>query len=117
MRFISSIYHYLSRKTDVNLSRFYVIEIIIDFNRYIGTFCRPRAVKVGLNVRHRLKYFDELIENHKKTLNDPDRNYDLIYEFLEERNKRIKNGHLDTTFTGKMNNRYILANIFYIIQV
>lgn len=57
-------------------------------------------MKVGLNVWHRLDYFSKLIEKHKATLDDPERDVDLMYEFLEQQRRDLQQGKTNTVFTG-----------------
>ncbi|KAK4325035.1 hypothetical protein Pmani_004346 [Petrolisthes manimaculis] len=69
------------------------------FLQFIGTFCKPKAVKVGRNVAHRLDYFTKLIQKHKDTLDDPDRGFDFMYQYLLHQREEQRQGKTDTIFT------------------
>ncbi|CAL4123074.1 unnamed protein product, partial [Meganyctiphanes norvegica] len=69
--------------------------------QFIYTFFKPRAMKVGINVRHRLELIQALIKEHKATLDQPDRGSDLMYDFLEEQRKQKDAGEKNSTFTDE----------------
>ncbi|KAK3873881.1 hypothetical protein Pcinc_021142 [Petrolisthes cinctipes] len=69
------------------------------FLQFIGTFCKPKAFKVGRNVFHRLDYFSKLIQKHKDTLDDPDRGFDFMYQYLLHQREQQRQGKTDTIFT------------------
>ncbi|KAK8390851.1 hypothetical protein O3P69_010518 [Scylla paramamosain] len=81
--------------------------------QFIGTFMKPRAVKVGRNVLHRLTYISELIAKHKATLDDPDRDFDLMYEFLLQQRKELRQGKTDTIFTDNQL-KWLLSDLFIV---
>lgn len=81
--------------------------------QFIGTFFKPKAVKVGLNVWHRLDYFSDLIAKHKVSLDDPERDIDLMYEFLEQQRKDLQQGKTDTVFTDDQL-KWLLSDLFIV---
>ncbi|KAB7494806.1 hypothetical protein Anas_06050, partial [Armadillidium nasatum] len=72
----------------------------------IATFCRPKAIFVGISMLLRFFMFHRSIENHRKTLNEKSKNDDFIYQFLEEQEKYKNNPEMKPKFSD---NLHILA--------
>ncbi|XP_068236051.1 cytochrome P450 2U1-like [Palaemon carinicauda] len=81
--------------------------------QFIGTFFKPKAFKVGLNVKHRLEYFTKLIEEHKQNLDNPDREHDFMYQFLIEQRKQKEQGKENTTFTDNQL-KWLVSDLFIV---
>ncbi|XP_045592688.1 cytochrome P450 2U1 [Procambarus clarkii] len=81
--------------------------------QFIGTFIKPKAFKVGLSVKHRLDYFTELIEKHKANLDNPERGFDFIYQFLLEQRRQLQQGNSDTIFTDNQL-KWLLSDLFIV---
>ncbi|ROT70914.1 putative cytochrome P450 2C8-like [Penaeus vannamei] len=81
--------------------------------QFIGTFLKPKAFKVGYNVKHRLDYFQKLIDEHKANLDNPDRNFDLMYQYLLEQRRQIEQGNADTIFTDNQL-KWLVSDLFIV---
>ncbi|XP_069999742.1 cytochrome P450 2U1-like [Penaeus vannamei] len=81
--------------------------------QFIGTFLKPKAFKVGYNVKHRLDYFQKLIDEHKANLDNPDRNFDLMYQYLLEQRRQIEQGNSDTIFTDNQL-KWLVSDLFIV---
>ncbi|RXG71038.1 cytochrome P450 2U1 [Armadillidium vulgare] len=79
--------------------------------RVIATFCRPKAIFVGISMLLRFLMFHRSIENHRKTLNEKSRNDDFIYQFLEEQEKYKNNPEMKPKFSDSQL-KWILSDIF-----
>ncbi|KAK7021790.1 hypothetical protein SK128_010779 [Halocaridina rubra] len=81
--------------------------------QFIGTFLKPKAFKVGANVKHRLDYFTQLIADHKNNLDNPDRPFDFMYEYLAEQRKQIEQGRKDIVFTDNQL-KWLISDLFIV---
>lgn len=81
--------------------------------QFIGTFLKPKAFKVGANVKHRFDYFTKLIKEHKANLDNPDREFDLMYEYLLEQRKQIEQGRQDMVFTDNQL-KWLVSDLFIV---
>ncbi|XP_071524102.1 cytochrome P450 2U1-like [Panulirus ornatus] len=81
--------------------------------QFMGTFLKPRGFQVGRNIFHRLNYFTKLINDHKATLDDPDRVYDFMYEYLLEQRRQLNQGNTDTVLTDNQL-KWLVSDLFIV---
>ncbi|XP_045592690.2 cytochrome P450 2U1-like [Procambarus clarkii] len=80
--------------------------------QFVGTFLKPKALKVGLNMSQRLKHYRSVINQHKATLDDPARGNDYIYEYLMESRRQAQRED-DLTFTDQQL-LWLLSDLFIV---
>ncbi|KAA0194232.1 Cytochrome P450 CYP3216A2, partial [Hyalella azteca] len=79
--------------------------------QFIGTFLRPRAFQVLFSLVYRMMYFNGVIRQHRKQLDDPTKNMDLVFAFLREQ-KKIEEAHQAPGIFTDSQLRWLLSDLF-----